>query len=491
MDALDQAGENRAELEEAIEYFSSWDDTLKLNAIYYLIANMEDHSYAVFGLFDSSGNRIEFDAAKFAEYDDVLDAVDSLENIHGTLEFDKDTLIYDIKTITADFLINQVDFAFRAWRTKPWSRRLSFDDFKEYVLPYRGSSEPLEPWREYFFQQYSRLDPLFPDSVSAIEIANFINDDIKSWFTFDRRFYYHPTDQGLSEMMRNKYGRCEDMTNLAIYAMRSVGLAVTSDYTPYWANAGGNHAWNALVLASAEVIPFMGCERNPGEYSLPNKMAKVYRKMYSWQTENLVFQERKQENIPRWLAGKSYKDVTEAYTQTCDVVYQFDKAIPDSVDYAYLCVFNYGEWHAVHWGKVVGDAASFERMGTEIVYLPALYLNEEIVPYGAPFILKDNCDLQHLIPNQDNHVNITISSITGFKQEIATDGRHSRAIEPGTVYELLYWNGDWENIGQEKASTEGMIFDDVPQNGLYWLIAEGSDKDERIFTLEGSQPVWW
>ena len=70
------------------------------------------------------------------------------------------------------------------------------------------------------------------------------------------------------------------MTNVTIYAMRANGLAVTSDYTPYWANSGNNHAWNAILTGEGKVVPFMGAEANPGEYRLANKLAKVYRKTW-------------------------------------------------------------------------------------------------------------------------------------------------------------------------------------------------------------------
>ena len=61
------------------------------------------------------------------------------------------------------------------------------------------------------------------DSTNPIDAARAINKDVMSWFGFDPRYYYHPTDQGLAEMRDKHKGRCEDMTNLAIYAMRSTG----------------------------------------------------------------------------------------------------------------------------------------------------------------------------------------------------------------------------------------------------------------------------
>jgi hypothetical protein len=489
--ALEKAGDNRAELEKVLDYFSSWDDSLKLEAAYYLIGNMEDHCYAIFGLYDSSGNEVDFDASSYETYEEVQASFDSLESIYGVLDFKKDTLIYDLQTVKADFLINQIDYAFQAWHTRPWAMRLSFPDFLEYILPYRGSNEPLEPWREYFWEKYAALDTLFPDTTDPTVIAAFINDDIKKWFTFDPRFYYHPTDQGLAEMIKNRYGRCEDMTNLSIYAMRTVGLAVTSDYTPYWANAGGNHAWNAIVLPNGNVIPFMGAESNPGSYGLPNKMAKVYRKMYAEQKDNLAFQKNRQEKIPRWLAGKSYVDVTSSYTDICDIVINFEKAVPDSADYAYLCVFNYGEWHAVDWGKLVGNSAHFHNIGVGIAYLPAFYLNEEIVPYAPPFILHDDCTLQYLKADLTSSKGFNLESTTERELSVATDSVHKKELKAGTEYELFYWLDGWQSAGTQKAQKKGLSFNNVPQGCLYWLVANGSDKDERIFTLQDGRQVWW
>ena len=188
--------------------------------------------------------------------------------------------------ITAEFLIAQIDYAFKAWREKPWAQNMSWEDFRDYVLPYRGSNEPLESWRQAFWDKYAGLESRMTDPTDPVEAARLINEDIKSWFGFDPRYYYHPTDQGLEEMLESHLGRCEDMTNVTIYAMRANGIGVTSDYTPYWANCGNNHAWNAIVTGDGRVIPFMGAEANPGEYQLANMAAKVYRKTFAAQRQN-------------------------------------------------------------------------------------------------------------------------------------------------------------------------------------------------------------
>jgi len=489
--ALDEAGDNRVELDKVLTHYVSEGDSLKLQAAIYLIANMEGHCYVTYRLHDTSGADVEFNVLDYPDYESMKATCDSIEARLGELDFERREKLEDVQSITADFLINQIDYAFQAWHEKPWARNLSFDAFCEYVLPYRGSNEPLEAWRETFWQMYEDIESSMADSSDPIEAARLINDDIKSWFRFDPRYYYHPTDQGLSEMLANRMGRCEDMTNLTIYAMRASGLAVTSDYTPHWANAGNNHAWNAIVTADGKATPFMGAEANPGQYRLANKLAKVYRKMFAKQRDNLVFQEKKQEKVPRWLGGKSYKDVTADYVDVCDVTVTFTQEIPDSVDIAYLCVFNWGEWKAIHWGRIENGAAVFTGMGRDIAYLPALYMNEEIVPFGAPFILGDDCIIRELQPEDDNTITASLVSTTRRKQEVSTDGIAKAFLTPGQEYELSYWEDGWQSVSKKVASDKPLVFDSVTSGCLYWLVVEGSDKEERIFTIEDGTQVWW
>jgi hypothetical protein len=491
-EALKEAGENRAELEQVLIHYLDGTDTLKYQAACFLIGNMEGHCYATYVLHDTTGAEIEFDPLDYPDFDALLAAADSIERLKGELDFDKDTLIYDLHVIDSTFLINQIDYAFEAWRTKPWSAGMSFENFCRYVLPYRGSNEPLESWREYFREKYSDIDSSLSDPGDPIEVADRINDDIKSWFGFDPRYYYHPTDQGLAEMIKTGLGRCEDMTNLTIYAMRAVGLAVTSDYTPFWANSGNNHAWNAILTADGKVIPFMGAEANPGNYKLANKLAKVYRKTYDKQKGNLAFQKHKQQKVPGWLAGKSYLDVTFDYTNVCDVTVTFDKDIPDSVDIAYICVFNSGEWQAIDWGRIEDGEAIFTDMGADIAYLPALYLNEKIVPYGTPFILGVDCQIQKCQPVDNELMSVELISTTRRQQAISTDGVAETYFNPGQQYELFYWADGWQSLGKLVAEDHKTLsYDNIPSHGLYWLVADDSDKEERIFTIGDGRQVWW
>ncbi len=490
-EVIEAAGENRIELEKAISHYTLEGDSLKLEALFYLIANIKNHCYVTYDLIDSAGTHIDFNVLDYPDFSTMKAHCDSLEVQYGELDFRKKEKIYDYQTISLDFLVTQIDYAFKAWQEKPWAEGHSFSSFCEYVLPYRGSNEPLEPWRDFFWHKYEDIESRMSDSSDPIEAACIINDDIKSWFSFDSRFYYHPVDQGLSEMLENRMGRCEDMTNLTIYAMRANGLAVTSDYTPYWANTGNNHAWNAIVTPDGRVIPFMGAERNPSKYHLANKLAKVYRKMFSEQKENLAFQERKQEKTPKYISGKSYIDVTADYVDVCDVTIPLARDVSDSANIGYLCVFNSGEWKAIHWGKIVDGEVVFSDMGLDIAYLPVLYIEGEIAPFANPFILHTDSSIRELQPKGDKTISVRLISTTRRKQVISTDGIEKVFFTPGQEYELFYWRDSWVSLGKSVAGAEPLVFHGVPAGLLYWLTAEGSDKEERIFTVENGNQVWW
>jgi hypothetical protein len=489
--SLKAAGDNRGELEEVLTHFLAEGDSLKFQAACFLIGNMEGHCFTTYRLIDTAGTEVEFNVLDYPDYDSLLVAAGTIEEKRGELDYEKKDKILDLETITADFLIGQIDYAFKAWREKPWAENLSFESFRDYILPYRGSNEPLEAWRETFWARYAEVEGDMTGPADPMEAASLINDEITSWFKFDPRFYFHPTDQGMSEMFENKIGRCEDMTNLTIYAMRANGLAVTSDYTPHWADCGNNHAWNAIMTADGNVIPFMGAECNPGKYSLGHKFAKVYRKTFGKQKSNLIFQDRRQEEVPGWLAGRSYVDVTADYGPVCDVTVKFVREIPDSVDIAYLCVFNSGEWRAIHWGRIENGSATFTDMAGDIVYIPALYLNEEIVPCGAPFILDLDCGMRSLDFDPDESITVAVTSTTKRKQDRSTDGIAQSFLTPGQEYELFYMADEWQSLGQGIAGEKSLEFSGVPAGGLYWLVATDSDKEERIFIIEEGLQVWW
>ncbi len=484
---LNKAKSNYGELTKAIRYFQKDGSQEKLDALYFLIGNMDGHCYVSYAIYDSTETEVEFDVLAYPDYDTMVAAMDSLEDVTGELHYGRKEKRNDLKCITADYLIENVELAYSVWKHKPWAQHLSFDEFCEYILPYRGSNEPLEEWRKALVNRYKDFTFNHDDPIS---VSSTINQDVKLWFGFDPIFYRHPTDQGYAEMLINKKGRCEDMTNLAIYAMRANGLAVTSDYTPHWANTGNNHAWNAILSKKGVVIPFMGCEADPGDYSLGNKMAKAYRKTFSKQKENLTFRLGRDEDAPRWLTGKNYTDVTSNYVPVSDVTLVLEHEIPNDIHFAYLAVFNSGEWRATHWGEIIEDSVTFTDMGRGIAYLPMFYVDDELIPAGSPFILDKNGNVVRLSGNGEKQT-VELFSTTRKTMVLSTEGKQIVHLFNGSEYELFYWDNEWKKTGERIADDGPLLFDNVPANRLYWLVKKDANKDERIFTYENYKQIWW
>ncbi|GHV61942.1 hypothetical protein FACS1894195_3240 [Bacteroidia bacterium] len=58
-------------------------------------------------------------------------------------------------------------------------------------------------------------------------------------------------------------------------------------------------------------------------------------------------------------------------------------------------------------------------------------------------------------------------------------------------YELLYWNNEWVSLGQKKSNEDFLTYDNVPANALLLLRNHTEGKEERIFTYEAGEQVFY
>lgn len=134
----------------------------------------------------------------------------------------------------------------------PWCRDLSFDEFCEKVLPYRIGNEQAEDWmpayREFLAGTIRSLEEAGRGPVHRREGVE-----------------GHPPGDGLRGDRRDDDetraasvglpagggGACPEITCIATYALRSVGLPVDYDYIIQWANRSQTHSWNALRIDTA------------------------------------------------------------------------------------------------------------------------------------------------------------------------------------------------------------------------------------------------
>ena len=235
----------------------------------------------------------------------------------------------------------------------------------------------------------------------------------------------------------------------------------------------------------------MGCESNPGEYHLRAHMAKAYRKSYAVNPDNPIFlRTNDEEKIPGWLRGRSYVDVTTYYTPVAHPYLELPFDSGES-QFAYLCVFNAGEWKPIQWGEIRNGGAVFLKMGTDICYLPQSYQSDELETAGDALILETGSMVRPLIPDPLQTQTLTLSSTTKRTVTVATDGVRPAFFTDGEQYELMYWDRDWVSLGKQTATSRPLVFDNAPMGALFWLVTENSKSDARIFTWEDGHQKWW
>lgn len=479
--ALVEAKANRAELENVLRHYQSAGDSQKFEAACFLIANMPGHAYVSTALFDAKKNVISFDVLRYPGFGEAQRALSELEKQHGPLTFARQKVIRDLETLTAAYLIEDMDCAFRAWREKPWARPLSFPAFCEYILPYRANREPVERWRAACEIPTATIVAEMKDPGDPREAAALVMKHTKHRLGFSDLYYLHPTDQGFAEMCRKPVGRCGDMSNLQVYVYRANGIAVAGDYTPFWANRDNNHGWEVLLDKDGR-----------GHAGLFNKAAKVYRKTFAHHRDNLFFQADKGAALPPWLALRSYRDVTDQYMATTHVTLALD---PPSrpTRFAYLCVFNGGKWQPIHWGRVQDGQATFTKMGRGIVYLAGYYLDGKVVPAAPPFLLDDKSQQTKLAADARQMGQVRLTDLRpAIKDDDLKKELPGKGVEKGKAYELFVWERGWKSLGKTAAGpTDPAVLGRLPVGGLYWLVTADNRETARIFTIEGGKQRFW
>lgn len=139
--ALEQAGENREELEKALEHFKDDPDTLKYSAAKFLIENMPYH-YGYYGngvkAFDSIySEMLSVPKSAREKYYNELAKTTSMQDM---------SIITDIKKMKSDELISIVEDACKLWHSVSWSKEYDINFFFDYVLSYRVYNESLSNW---------------------------------------------------------------------------------------------------------------------------------------------------------------------------------------------------------------------------------------------------------------------------------------------------------------------------------------------------------
>ncbi len=376
--ALEFAGGNRSELERVLQHYGG--EPEKLRAARFLIENMPVY-YSVRGpLLDSLKERRRNFIATRAEFNRWLKQHDL------QTELEK---VFDARVITADYLISHIDHAFAVWESRPWKQYYTFDDFCEYVLPYRVGNEPLEAWQSVYYERYAPvLDSLF-HGTDVVEAARLVADAMRSeGFVGNGEVLPRP-NMGAFELLDDPAGTCRDACDKACYAFRALGIPVAIDFYQASPVRRSHHMWNALIDTTGRSVHFIfnenRIERGGGDI---RKKGRVYRYCYGVQPPIIAGVYDEMNSVPSLFRNPFIRDVSRDYFDDNRVTIEASRKQVET-PYLYLGVFNSRGWEPVAITKFANGKGVFRYVEEDVIYQPMSISEYGYHAIGYPFMLRD------------------------------------------------------------------------------------------------------
>ncbi|MCC8146779.1 MAG: hypothetical protein LIO93_10170 [Bacteroidales bacterium] len=384
------AGNNRAELESVLEHYAQ--DSLKYRAACFLIENMPYYYFYKNDKIDLYRKEVY----KLAEENNGsgMEAMKILTKKYGPLNPDEYEKVYDAHVITADYLIDNIEWAFKVWEEKPWNKDLSFDDFCETILPYRINTEPLEYWREYYYTTYQPLlDSLLPqqnDPKEAIDVLWEPIHERKQWLYTWKKPHGYPFPGAVTLDTLHRIGDCYEYNNFGIYLMRALGIPGGTDAYLQHPYGGSHHIWNYVPDAEGNLWDFSinGYPPKPGPNREKPLMGSVFRTCFAVQETSLPYITQGRKDLPPLLNTLFKKDVSNLYLHDASITIPVDeKELKDTL--LYLCVFNRSEWTPIRWSVWKDGKFVFPTVEKNMLYASAYYKDGELLPLGVGSVNSD------------------------------------------------------------------------------------------------------
>ncbi len=397
--ALELAGENRSELEKVLSrYGKSPGDSLKYKAACFLIENMPYYSYYEGELLDNYLTYFHLLNENKKNGISPLTLSDSIIGMFGHFSLDYLQQKKDIQEIDSAYLCNNIEWAFKVWQEQPWGKNVSFDDFCEYILPYRIGDEKPEYWRKEFYEKYNDLlDPLrYPnatnsdDPISAVHLLmqHIAKKEDVCFTTIAPTSLPHV---GASVSLF-KSGSCRELTDYAIYVCRALGIPCHIDFMPIRGNDNVGHFWLSYYDKNKELYAqdFPDGVRKVRTNGIQNDpKTKVYRYTYSLNKKMNDEMHSLETSLPQFFEHPTFIDVTYPYAK-----YYIEKfCLPASKIYnkntiariAYLCSSQFQEWVPVAWTKFDQEGLIFNDIQKGDIMRIATWKDNRLVLQSDPF----------------------------------------------------------------------------------------------------------
>lgn len=404
--ALSLAGNNRSELQKVLEHYSD-KESKKFEAACFLISNMPYHKskqridlpesyHSYFAKLDltyqamfrgwSSDSVLRttpktYDSVR-RDFGDKFQQLEQPEHLENSVS--------DIEIISADFLIDHIDYAFELWKSSPLLQGYKFEEFKEFILPYRSTNEELLLTRREIAEKWLPILGMdgFGDVRKPIDRYRAFVGKCR-WYN---QYSKPSAHAAIYDLILPKFRmNCHSLTNWSVNIFRSCGIPVVYEYTPQWKDRSSRHFWAVSPDSAGIWQPYTIPDNNLGDNWKDGleMVSKVYRRTFAVNPRSPYFMRSKNEFVPEEFLSPLLSDQTHRYHRTVTLRLPIDMDITNKI--AFLGLLGNDEPNPVAWGIIDhgNKEIVFEQVPIETVFVPFFYTEDgTLQEISAPFILE-------------------------------------------------------------------------------------------------------
>lgn len=310
-----------------------------------------------------------------------------VRNMGWHISEENDGVYSDAAILSYDFLREHIDHAVEQWQTSPYSKDLTFEEFCEYLLPYRaayGFGHNVSGKERYdWVVEHIGL----PDSITDIkELIKHYNHGVHALRERGGKRNAQFRD-GLNDLLYDDYTDCADKAVQTCLNLRAIGVPCVVEHNLGYRTFKAHHYHCAVWdTQHKEWIKFdaEGVRDYPGEGDWTSaELLNLYRETYAPQVGTPYVEGEK---MPRGFVSPCQKDVTH---HTVSIEIPLDTILNGSVPY--LATFHRSETglQPFTYGRIVGDKAIFDHVVPTVWYVVAIYPQGKQQIISRPFWVND------------------------------------------------------------------------------------------------------
>lgn len=146
----------------------------------------------------------------------------------------------DLTALKAEFLVSNVELAYKARAEVPWGKAIPEAVFLNDVLPYANVDEKRDAWRQEF---YDLCLPIAKGCKTPAEAAQKLNTEVFPKLKLGYSTQRKAPNQSPKESIEQGKASCTGLSIVLSDACRAVCVPARIVGTPLWANKRGNHTW--------------------------------------------------------------------------------------------------------------------------------------------------------------------------------------------------------------------------------------------------------